>query len=407
VSHDEFGWVVAEANRHINTRIYICCHLGLFSKEYANGGPQTLFDFKFNVELIGTIPEGGCPAPPVAQKASLRDMKVPEDCTTEKCRKATDQIIAGQNNQIDIFHDCLATIWSYGNIFLFEGKAKILYLFFIAGSYQGNNTNTKMIPQSMTKINTKKIAEFKEMDKLAVLKQVAQNDLFVYVGPNGFISGTFSGDASWELSVSHCVFVTDDNAHAQNVDNDCAFNSWFFISYAIHTEIEKCIIESFDFHIMLRYSADVKVKDSLLFYDSNMIIDIIECFLTGGSEDCEFDFELPTFAPAKDAKDAKSKRQPGELLTQLKLEIKDTGIFYTNLDDIFPFAPVDLGLVGTILSEILPEIEILELDHVFWDNIIRIIAPGSINTLFELGYDYQVTDIKDEVFLCWGWFCWE
>jgi len=278
---------------------------------------------------------------------------------------------------------------------LFEGKAKVTYLNFIAGAV-GEEEN-------------KKIAEFKERNKFDLLKKVAlgEDDLYINIGPNGFISATISGDASWELSVSHCVFVTDDTAHDQNVQNHCAFDSWFFISYAQHTDIHKCIIESFDFHIMLRYSADVKVEDSILFYDSNLFLDLIECLFSEGQEDCEFDFAPPTFAPAKDAKDAKSKRQPGELLTQLKLEIKDTEIIFTNLDDIFPFAPADLGLVGTILSQYLPEIEYLELDHVFWYNFIRIIAPGSADTLFELGYDYQRTKIDDEVFLCWGWFCWE
>ena len=53
----EFLLTVAEANRHLNTRIFICCHLGLFSEQYANGGDQTLFDFKFNVELVGLEPQ--------------------------------------------------------------------------------------------------------------------------------------------------------------------------------------------------------------------------------------------------------------------------------------------------------------------------------------------------------------
>jgi len=81
------------------------------------------------------------------------------------------------------------------------------------------------------------------------------------------------------------------------------------------------------------------------------------------------------------------------------LEIEDTVIIYFDVQEVFPVAPADLGVLSTVAAFIIPEILRLKIEEVAWFNFDRIIGAGNIATLETQEWDFQEAHVQDEVFL--------
>jgi len=190
---------------------------------------------------------------------------------------------------------------------------------------------------------------------------------------NTFISATLPdfGYAP-EIILDKVLFTTSEAAYEADIADALVFAPfvWGIGLRADLVKIEDVAAETQDFHVVARLGLNVEIEDSVFVFTYNII---------SGYEDS-------TYVPSPDF--------PAQLLV-----IKDSYFSYQPFNCEIPIAPVDLGLLSLIESDLLPPIWGLELDDVFWFNMDRVIAAGSWDDFEDHQTDIQATDIDDFVYL--------
>jgi len=272
----------------------------------------------------------------------------------------------------DLFEHPHAWIGTFGNWFVFNKKAKIERLGFIAQGELAENMHTYFMKNPQ--VDTTKFYQSILDNKGSEINQLPIPGIL----PNAVISISQTLDYSYEFSVEKSVFALSPFARFLTWEEKTQFFVWAIASLAQETVFEEVFFETLDFHLVARLSPVVHMSDVFMALYDNIFFEYIE-YVEGGVKRQI----APWFYP------------------QIDLKIDDSFIGFLDInaeDDFFPIAPVDLGVLSTYFPY-LPEILRLTLDDVVWGNIDRFIAAGNYYNLLNNGFDFQSTHIDDRVIM--------
>jgi len=374
---DDFLLAVAAANRHLKSRIYVCCTVELYNSDFFTEDGLATIVFEHDIEIIGSDPKAPYSCPDTTHKLGPHARPHP-NCTKESgavCMQATAKVMKSEDFEDDIWDHPRAWVFSFGFWFVFNAKAKIHRMGFLADAPIDLAQAAKRNPLP---------------PRTEMLKNIALGQPFTQFLPNGFYAGTATGDYSYELNIDESVIGNSFAAWELMIESQEPWLAWEFVSFAQELVIERSAVDAFDFHLLLRFSPVVEVEHSILTFLDNLVLEIIDEILGGGMNIVE--------AQAKHAKQDKNV----ELFfpyPQIELKIKETPIWFFDVKDDFSAAPVDLGVVSIFFPEYVPEILRLDIDKVFWFNLDRVIAAGSFFTLENAAYDFQKAKVEDFIVL--------